>query len=82
MRRGLGIALRAPEGAMCCRYFGPSAWGHSGFTGTTLWVDPDLDLLVVLLTNRVYFGRDNVDELYRFRIAVHDAVAAPLAVSQ
>jgi CubicO group peptidase (beta-lactamase class C family) len=81
VRRGLGVALRAPEGAMCGRYFSLSAWGHSGFTGTTLWVDPDLDLLVVLLTNRVYFGRDNVEELYRFRIAVHDAVAAPLAVS-
>jgi CubicO group peptidase (beta-lactamase class C family) len=78
VRRGLGVALRAPEGAMCGRYFGPDAWGHSGFTGTTLWVDPELDLLVVLLTNRVYFGRDNVEELYRFRIAVHDAVAAPL----
>jgi CubicO group peptidase (beta-lactamase class C family) len=77
-RRGLGLALRAPEGAMCGRYFGRDAWGHSGFTGTTLWVDPDLDLTVVLLTNRVYFGRDNTDELYRFRIAVHEAISEPL----
>jgi CubicO group peptidase (beta-lactamase class C family) len=76
-RRGLGIALRAPDGPMCGRYFGEDAWGHSGFTGTTLWVDPAQDLTVVLLTNRVYFGRDNVDELYRFRIAVHEAVSAP-----
>ena len=78
-RRGLGLALRAPEGAMCGRYFGFNAWGHSGFTGTTLWVDPDLDLMVVLLTNRVYFGRDNVEDLYRFRIAVHEAVSKDLA---
>jgi CubicO group peptidase (beta-lactamase class C family) len=78
-RRGLGLALRAPEGPMCGRYFGPNAWGHSGFTGTSLWVDPDLDLTVVLLTNRVYFGRDNVDPLYRFRIAVHEAVSRDLA---
>ncbi len=78
-RRGLGVALRAPEGAMCGRYFGPDAWGHSGFTGTTLWVDPALDLLVVLLTNRVYFGRDNDEAVYRFRIAVHEALSAPLA---
>jgi CubicO group peptidase (beta-lactamase class C family) len=77
-RRGLGLALRAPEGPMCGRYFGMSAWGHSGFTGTSLWVDPDLDLTVVLLTNRVYFGRDNVEQLYRFRIAVHEAVSADL----
>ena len=77
-RRGLGLALRAPEGAMCGRYFGADAWGHTGFTGTSLWVDPDLDLLVVLLTNRVYFGRENADELYRFRIAVHEAVSSDL----
>ncbi len=77
-RRGLGVALRAPEGAMCGRYFSLDAWGHSGFTGTTLWVDPATDLLVVLLTNRVYFGRDNDEATYRFRIAVHEAVSAPL----
>jgi CubicO group peptidase (beta-lactamase class C family) len=81
-RRGLGLALRAPDGPMCGRSFGPNAWGHSGFTGTTLWVDQDLDLTVVLLTNRVYFGRDNADELYRFRIAVHEAVSAPLAAAR
>lgn len=76
-RRGLGLALRAPEGPMCGRYFSEDAWGHSGFTGTSLWVDPRQDLTVVVLTNRVYFGRDNVEDLYRFRIAVHEAVSAP-----
>jgi serine-type D-Ala-D-Ala carboxypeptidase len=79
VRRGLGIALRAPEGPMCGRWFGADAWGHSGFTGTTVWVDPATSLTVVLLTNRVYFGRDNSDDLYRFRIAVHEAVSRPLA---
>jgi CubicO group peptidase (beta-lactamase class C family) len=76
-RRGLGLALRAPEGAMCGRHFSEEAWGHSGFTGTTLWVDPAQDLTVVLLTNRVYYGRENADDLYRFRIAVHEAVSGP-----
>lgn len=75
VRRGLGVALRAPEGAMCGRYFSADAWGHSGFTGTSLWVDPKADLTVVILTNRVYFGRDNTDDLYRFRIAVHEALS-------
>ena len=78
-RRGLGLALRAPDGPMCGRWFGMDAWGHSGFTGTSVWSDPALDLTVVLLTNRVYFGRDNADELYEFRIAVHEAVSRPLA---
>ncbi|MFN2521375.1 MAG: serine hydrolase domain-containing protein [Candidatus Limnocylindria bacterium] len=77
VRRGLGLALRAPRDAMCGRYFGEDAYGHTGFTGTSLWIDPATDLTVVLLTNRVYFGRDNADALYRFRIAVHEAVSAP-----
>jgi CubicO group peptidase (beta-lactamase class C family) len=76
-RRGLGLALRAPDAPMCGRYFSLDAYGHSGFTGTSLWIDPALDLTVVVLTNRVYFGRDNDDATYRFRVAVHEALSAP-----
>jgi CubicO group peptidase (beta-lactamase class C family) len=79
VRRGLGLALRAPDGPMVGRYFSVDAYGHTGFTGTSLWIDPQLDLTVVLLTNRVYFGRANDDATYRFRIAVHEAVSAPFA---
>ncbi|MBI2774098.1 MAG: beta-lactamase family protein [Chloroflexi bacterium] len=75
VRRGLGLALRATEGPMVGRHFSEDAWGHTGFTGTTLWADPALDLTVVLLTNRVYFGRGNDEDVYRFRIAVHEAVS-------
>lgn len=39
--------------------FGPLSFGHTGFTGTSLWVDPDSHLYVILLTNRVYPTRDN-----------------------
>jgi CubicO group peptidase (beta-lactamase class C family) len=52
------------------------SYGHTGFTGTSLWLDPSVDLEVVLLTNRVYFGRTNDDAMYRFRIAVHEAAAS------
>ncbi len=79
VRRGLGLALRAPDGPMVGRHFSVDAYGHTGFTGTSLWIDPRLDLTVVLLTNRVYFGRANDDATYRFRIAVHEAVSAPFA---
>jgi CubicO group peptidase (beta-lactamase class C family) len=79
VRRGLGLALRAPDGPMVGRHFSVDAYGHTGFTGTSVWIDPRLDLTVVLLTNRVYFGRANDDATYRFRIAVHEAVAAPFA---
>jgi CubicO group peptidase (beta-lactamase class C family) len=79
VRRGIGLALRAPDGPMVGRHFSVDAYGHTGFTGTSLWIDPQLDLTVVLLTNRVYFGRTNDDAMYRFRIAVHEAVSAALA---
>ena len=78
VRRGIGLALRAPDGPMVGRHFSVDAYGHTGFTGTSLWIDPQLDLTVVLLTNRVYFGRANDDATYRFRIAVHEAVSAGL----
>lgn len=48
------------------------AYGHTGFTGTSLWIDPAYDLAVVLLTNRVYGGRSSsVKEL---RVQVHNAI--------
>jgi CubicO group peptidase (beta-lactamase class C family) len=53
------------------------AFGHTGFTGTSVWADPSKDLTIVLLTNRVYFGRTNDEELYRFRVAVYEALAKP-----
>jgi CubicO group peptidase (beta-lactamase class C family) len=37
--------------------FGPRSYGHTGWTGTSLWIDPDRDLFVVLLTNRAFAPR-------------------------
>ncbi len=76
VRRGLGLALRAPTGPMTSARWSMDSYGHTGFTGTSLWIDPAVDLEVVLLTNRVYFGRTNDDAMYRFRIAVHEAAAS------
>jgi len=39
--------------------FSPQAFGHTGFTGTSIWVDPARDLVLVLLTNRVHPTREN-----------------------
>ena len=50
-----------------------AAFGHTGFTGTSLWIDPDSDVYVVLLTNRVYPTRTN-DAILAVRPAFHDAV--------
>ena len=75
VRRGLGLALRAPKGPMTSDRWSLDSYGHLGFTGTSLWIDPTKELTVVLLTNRVYFGRSNDDAMYRFRIALHEAAA-------
>ena len=55
------------------RYFSAHSFGHTGFTGASLWIDPELDLIVVLLTNRVHPTRDNI-AIRRLRPAIHDAV--------
>ena len=49
------------------------AFGHTGFTGTSLWIDPEKDVYVVLLTNRVHPTRAN-EAIKHVRPAVHDAV--------
>jgi CubicO group peptidase (beta-lactamase class C family) len=72
-RRGLAWGLRISDRQSCGTRFGPDSFGHTGYTGTSLWVDPDRSLTVALLTNRVYFTRDPVP-IYDFRRAVHEAV--------
>jgi CubicO group peptidase (beta-lactamase class C family) len=61
-------------------YFSPHSFGHLGFTGTSLWVDPDKQLFVVLLTNRVNPTRNN-DKIQRVRPAVHDSVVEALKLT-
>jgi CubicO group peptidase (beta-lactamase class C family) len=41
----------------CGRYLGTRAYGHTGFTGTSMWIDPDRQMFVILLTNRVHAAR-------------------------
>jgi CubicO group peptidase (beta-lactamase class C family) len=79
--RGLGVQLK--PGADYAEALHPggtrmseASFGHTGFTGTSFWVDPVRELIVVALTNRVYYGRDGTDAaIRRFRIALHDAAA-------
>ena len=54
--RALGWDTCAGHGG-CGTYMGPNAYGHTGFTGTSLWIDPDREMFVVLLTNRVHAAK-------------------------
>jgi CubicO group peptidase (beta-lactamase class C family) len=69
--RGLGWDFKSPTGSSAGRRFGPRSFGHLGFTGCSLWVDPDRNLSVALNTNRVHFGRNNVS-IREFRPKFHD----------
>jgi uncharacterized protein YbbC (DUF1343 family) len=57
--RALGWDTPSP-GSSAGRYFSPRSFGHTGFTGTSLWLDPERGVLVVLLTNRVHPTRANL----------------------
>jgi CubicO group peptidase (beta-lactamase class C family) len=61
-------------------YFSPRSFGHLGFTGTSIWIDPDRQLFIILLTNRVYPTREN-DRIAAVRPAVHDAVIESLGLA-
>ena len=57
----------------CGRRMSPSAFGHTGFTGTTLWIDPERGIYIVFLTNRVNPTRENT-AIQTIRPMLHDAV--------
>jgi beta-N-acetylhexosaminidase len=74
--RTLGWAVPT-EGSSSGHYFSPHSFGHTGFTGTSIWIDPDRELFVVLLTNRVNPTREN-QKIAQVRPALHDAVMQAL----
>lgn len=73
LRRGLGFLLWSPDPEASSNPFSPQTFGHTGFTGTSLWIDPARALVVALLTNEVYHGRVN-RQIAQLRVAIHQAV--------
>ncbi len=70
-RKGLGWMLFTHR-ASCGALFSDRSFGHTGFTGTSLWIDPLNQIFVVLLTNRVYYRRHDRPELiWAFRRKIH-----------
>ncbi len=78
--RALGWDTMLPTSS-CGTRMSPTAIGHTGFTGTSLWIDWQRDFYVVLLTNRVHPTRAN-NALRALRPAFHDAVVAELEGQQ
>lgn len=77
--RGLGLQLRPPLPALSAAgdLFVYGSYGHTGFTGTSLYVDAGTGVWAVLLTNAVHLGRDKT-EFFRVRRLFHNTVMAEL----
>ncbi len=77
--RGLGWDIKG-EGfgyVSCGELMAPGSIGHTGFTGTSLWLEPESGFLVILLTNRVHMARErNQPEMVRFRPRLHNLVVS------
>lgn len=76
-RRGLGFVVKALQESSAGDLFSVNTYGHTGFTGTSIWIDPDNQLVVACLTNSVYPGRGKPGT-QEFRRAVHDLLAQEL----
>lgn len=74
--RALGWDVPTPPSSSG-QYFGPRSIGHLGYAGTSLWIDPDQALAIVLLTNRTWPDRSS-DAIRQVRPAFHDAIVEAL----
>jgi CubicO group peptidase (beta-lactamase class C family) len=74
--RALGWDTMMPTSS-CGARLSPTSIGHTGFTGTSLWIDWERDLYVVFLTNRVHPTREN-ERIREVRPRLHDAIVAEL----
>ena len=71
--RGLGWVIYKPGDGSFGGCFRTEGYGHTGFTGTSIYINPSLDLYVILLTNRLHYGR--TDDIHFIRQQVHQRVA-------
>ena len=74
-RLGLGWMLKAEGDSSAGDLYSASSYGHTGFTGTSLWIDPQRQLATAILSNRVWHGRDP-EGIHAFRRAAHDLIAS------
>ncbi|GAB1482536.1 serine hydrolase domain-containing protein [Treponema sp.] len=74
LHRGLGLQVHDTE--TCDGPLWPSdSFGHTGFTGTSAWCSPSLGLTSIILTNRVYYGRDaTLTKIQTFRRSFHTSL--------
>ncbi len=69
----LGWDTPSPQYSSSGHHFPPTAVGHLGFTGTSIWIDPEREIAVTILTNRVHPTRDS-QQIREFRPRIHDLI--------
>ncbi|MDP4552549.1 serine hydrolase domain-containing protein [Alkalihalobacillus macyae] len=76
--RGLGFEVWSGHGAplSCGRRWSEGSFGHTGFTGTSLWIDPEEELIVTFLTNMVHYGRHH--NMKQIRPHLHSLISTTL----
>ena len=67
----MGYMMPTPGSASCGSYFSLDSIGHTGFTGTSVWYDPKMDISVIILSNRVLYGAEN-KAFARLRPEIHN----------
>ncbi len=78
VRRALGWDMKTLM-CSCGDLMSDKAYGHTGFTGTSVWIDPVYDVVIVLLTNRVHISRwENQEKIIRFRPRLHNYILSHL----
>ena len=73
----LGWDKPSPRDSSSGRFFSPNSVGHLGFTGTSIWMDLDRDVIVIFLTNRIHPTRNN-EKIKKFRPWLHDLIIEEL----
>lgn len=75
--RALGWDTPSEHGSLAGDYFSPGSFGHTGFTGTSIWIDPNRKIAIILLTNRVHPTRER-GGIGQVRRNFHNAVMKAL----
>lgn len=71
--RAIGWDTKSETGSSAGTLFGPKSFGHTGFTGNSIWVDPETKIYGILLSNRVYPTRENT-KIVELRPKFYDEV--------
>jgi CubicO group peptidase (beta-lactamase class C family) len=70
----LGFMIKSAQNSTAGTLMSKNTIGHTGFTGTSIWFDLTNDLIVCILSNRVFYGRENGEAFRKLRSQVHDLV--------